>query len=177
MQEAQFAVTTDKSAYLAGQFASSSDLDAAEQASQDDFIETRFGRVQVRRDKPVVFPKGMLGIPGRCHYALLEFPLKKFADFKLLQSLEDDDLSFITLPLDVDNPIIDRADLENACKELGFPLEDTAILLVVSVHREMENVRLSANARAPLFVNAPRRLAEQYVLHNNKYLVRHMITG
>jgi flagellar assembly factor FliW len=94
-----------------------------------------------------------------------------------LQSLEDDNLSFIALPIDIDNKIIDRNDLEEGCSDLGFAEKDLALLLIVSVHRDVDQVRLSANARAPIFMDSKSRKAEQYVLRNNKYVVRHMITA
>ncbi len=173
MNKQQAAVTTDKSAIIASQIASGE----ATEASDDNTIDTRFGKVKINRDNPIVFSKGLLGMPDKTQFCLVDFPVEKFAQFKLLQSLDDNALSFITLPIDIDNPIIDRGDIESGCTELGFEVDDTAILLIVSVHRELKHVKLSANARAPLFMNAPKRLAEQYVLHNNKYVVRHMITG
>ncbi len=171
MQEHHFAVSTEKSAIIASQ------ITGAAVGGQENTIESRFGKIAVRRENPVVFSKGLLGFPDRTQFCLLDFPVEKFAQFKLLQSLEEDELSFITLPLALDNPIIERADLVAGCAELGFAPEETAILLIVCVHRELKQVRLSANARAPLFIQAHKRRAEQYVLHNGKYLVRHMLTS
>jgi flagellar assembly factor FliW len=146
-----------------------------EPAPVSEFVETRFGRVRVLRDQPIIFRKGILGMPEKTSFSLVEFPIKKFEKFKLLQSLEDDNLSFITLPLPLDNDIISRTDLEEGCKDLGFTPEQIAVLLIVSVHREMTGVRLSVNARAPLFLDASRRVADQCVLRNNNYEVRHML--
>ncbi len=167
------AVNTDNQAIIANQMAEGMERGP----NGEEIIATRFGKIAIKRDNPIHFSKGLLGMPDKTSYCLLEFPVEKFAQFKLLQSLDDNELSFITLPLDTDNPIIERKDIESACRDLNFNVEDTVILLVVSVHREMSGVRLSANARAPLFMEANSRKAEQYVLHNNKYEVRHMISG
>ena len=59
-----------------------------------------------------------------------------------------------------------------AARDMGFPLEDVAILLVVSVHREPMGVRISVNARAPVLMQVSRRTAAQYVFANTKYLIR-----
>ena len=141
----------------------------------DEIIDTRFGKIAIKRDNPLTFSKGLLGFPDRTQYCLVDIPLPKFKQFKLLQSLEENELSFITLPLDIDNPIIELNDVTGACAELGFNIADTLLLLIVSVHRELKQIKLSGNARAPIFVHSKKKRAEQYVLHNSKYLVRHTL--
>ncbi len=140
-------------------------------------IDTRFGKVTISHDRPVSFPKGMLGMADMRSYCLTEFPVEKFARFRLLQSLDDYNLSFITLPLAVKNTIIDEHDVKETAKDLGIATEHLSLLLVVSVHRDVNQVRLSVNARAPVFVDSNARVAEQIVLRNNKYHVRHMLGG
>jgi flagellar assembly factor FliW len=135
-------------------------------------IDTRFGKLTVTYDKPILFEKGLLGMSEKTQYCLLDFPVKKFAQFKLLQSLEDTKLSFITLPLQADNEFINKEDVQQACDDLQIPLEDLTILLVVTVQRAQELVSLSVNARAPIFIHSEKRFAEQYVLRNNAYEVR-----
>jgi flagellar assembly factor FliW len=169
----QASMTTDNSAIIANQIAASGE----EPKPSSNMINTRFGKIKVNRDAPIQFTKGLLGMPDKNEFCLVDFPVGKFEQFKLLQSLEDDNLSFITLPIDLDNPIIERADIEEGCRDLGIPTDELALLLIVSVHRDVNQVRLSANARAPLFMHANKRYAEQYVLRNNKYVVRHMISG
>ena len=51
-----------------------------------------------------------------------------------------------------------------------------ALLLVVTVHRQSNGVKLSVNARAPIFISTLRRVATQYVFHNNKYEIQHLVT-
>ncbi len=138
-------------------------------------IETRFGAVKVSRKQPIVFTSGLLGMPDKTQFALVAFPNKKFERFSLLQSLDDDALSFITLPLDVDNGIIARADLEQGARDLGIAAESLAVLLIVSVHRETTGVRLSVNARAPILMHAQKKTAHQYVFASSQYNIRHAI--
>lgn len=138
----------------------------------EELIDTRFGKIAIRRDHPINFPRGLLGMPDKNHFCLLEFPVKKFAQFRLLQSLEDTALSFIVLPLEIDNPILERDDVVKGCKDLDIPERDLAMLLIVSVHRGANEVRLSVNARAPLLIDANRKEATQYVFQNNKYQVQ-----
>lgn len=135
-------------------------------------IETRFGRVVINPRQSIVFPTGMLGMPDKMQFCLTHFPSDKMARFKLLQSIEDFDLGFITLPIDIDNPLIDRADLEIAARDLEVTLDEIVVLLITTVHRESSKVYLSVNARAPIFMHVERRVAAQYVFPNTKYQIR-----
>ena len=138
----------------------------------DQEIESRFGRVTVNPQQPILFPSGLLGMPGKANFCLTHFPSEKMARFKLLQSLDDISLSFITLPVDVQNPLIDCADIEQAAKDLGMPINDVAVLFIVTVHRESGIAKLTVNARAPVLVHVSRRLAVQHVFAHTKYLIR-----
>lgn len=139
-------------------------------------VDTRFGQVTVYRKNPVIFPNGMLGMPDKFEYCLTKLPSDKLARFKLLQSLDDLSLSFITLPVEITNSIIDKEDILAGCKDLEIRPEDLSLLLVVTVHRLPNAVRLSVNARAPIFINTPKRVATQYVFRNSKYEIQHMIS-
>jgi len=145
-------------------------------APEREEVETRFGKVSISRANPIAFPSGLLGMPDKVQYALTAFPSEKFARFKLLQSLDDASLSFITLPVEVDNGIVAREDLMQAASDLSIPEEHLAVLLIVSVHREMNGVRLSVNARAPVLMHALKRTAHQYVFASSKYNIRHLIS-
>lgn len=147
-----------------------------QEAAEAEVMDTRFGRVTIHRKHPLVFPNGLLGMPDKFEYCLTNFPSEKLSRFKLLQSLNDNELSFITLPVDVDNNIVERRDIDIACRDLEMKVDDLTMLLIVTVHRAGSNVRLSVNARAPIFIDTPRRVASQYVFHNNKYQIQHMIT-
>ncbi len=142
---------------------------------QPEVIDSRFGKIALRKDNPIIFPRGLLGMPDRFHFFLTEFPSEKLRTFKLLQNLDDLSLSFITLPIDVQNGIIAKEDLQTACKDLGISFENLAILLIVSVHRTVAGGSLSVNARAPLLIDSAARLAAQYVFPTDKYKVQHPI--
>ena len=146
------------------------------QIAEVEAIDTRFGRVEISKAQSILFPTGLLGLPDRMHFGLTNFPSPKMARFKLLQSLEDPALSFITLPIDLQNIIIDRADIEQATRDLEIPVENLACLLIVTVSRDTGVAQLSVNARAPLFIHAGRRVAGQYVFSHNKYDIRHPLT-
>ena len=135
-------------------------------------IESRFGSVTINTDQQIHFPTGMLGMPDSTRFCLSRFPSEKMARFTLLQSLDDMALSFIILPIDLANPIIEREDLEQAARDLEMPIDDVAVLLVVTVHRESGAAKLTVNCRAPVLMHVSRRVAAQYVFPHTKYLIR-----
>ena len=135
-------------------------------------IESRFGRITINTSQQIHFPTGMLGMPDHTRFCLSRFPSEKMARFTLLQSLDDAALSFIVLPVDIANPIIDREDLVQAAQDLEMPLDDLAVLLVVTVHRESGVAKLTVNSRAPVLMHVTRRVAAQYVFPHTKYLIR-----
>lgn len=138
-------------------------------------LKTRFGDIAVDTGKTIMFPLGLLGMPDRFHFVLTNFPNPKMQQFMLLQSLDDTNLSFITLPLDMHNAIIKAEDLRYACREARIDENNAAPLLIVSVHRSMEGVKLSVNARAPLLIDAGQRTGVQYVFQQDSYKVQHML--
>lgn len=138
-------------------------------------IKSRFGEITVSLDKAVQFPRGLLGMPDKCRYALAAFPNPKMQQFALLQSLDEAELSFITLPLEMENSIVAAEDIRAAIRDLQIAESNLAILLVVSVHRGFDQTRLSVNARAPLLIDVERRLGVQYVFPQDHYKVQHML--
>lgn len=170
--------SVNKEAIVSQQLAEKQDAGAeATVKTGTEDIDTRFGKVTISHDNPIAFPKGMLGMADMRSYCLLKFPVEKFARFKMLQSLDDYNLSFITLPIQVNNEIIAANDLQEAANDLGIKMQDLSLLLVVSVHRDVDHVKLSVNARAPIFIDVRKRTAEQIVLRNSNYQVRHMVGG
>lgn len=139
-------------------------------------IPSRFGEITIDTRNALHFPKGMLGMPQVQRFALANFPSPRMQQFKLLQSLDDLALSFITLPLSIDNAIIRRDHCIAVCEELAMRPEGALILLVVCVHRSPEGTRLSVNARAPVFIDAERRMGGQYVFTHDAYKVQHFIS-
>lgn len=138
-------------------------------------IQSRFGEITVDAGKSLVFPGGLLGLPDKQHYVLAEFPSEKMKQFTLLQSLDEKALSFITLPLPADNAIIAAADIKAVCREFQIAEANLGLLLIVTVHRSPNEVKLSVNTRAPLFIDTARKLGTQHVMPNDQYSVQHML--
>lgn len=138
-------------------------------------IQSRFGEITIDISRSINFPRGLLGMPDKMNFVLANFSSQKMEQFKLLQSLDDLQLSFITLPIAIDNPIIAMADIRGATSDLQIKDEELVMLLIVSVHRSPDSVRLSVNSRAPLFLDVKQRFGMQYVFQNDSYKVQHYL--
>lgn len=104
-------------------------------SEEPEVIDTRFGKIALQKNSPITFQRGLLGMPQSFHFFLTEFPSEKLGRFKLLQSLDDYNLSFITLPLPLQNDVILAEDLTRACTELKIVPENLVTLVIVSVQR------------------------------------------
>lgn len=135
-------------------------------------IDSRFGRISINPSLAVQFPTGLLGMPDKTQFCLARFPTEKYARFSILQSVEDHSFAFITLPLGLENPIIDAEDILQAAGDIGVPASDILPLLIVSVHRENGVSKLSVNARAPVLIRASLKVGAQYVFPHTKYQIR-----
>jgi len=132
-------------------------------------IESRFGEISVNTKNSIYFPQGLLGLPDNLHFCLTDIPNKNMGQFKLLQCLNDVTLSFVVLPIDIDNSLIDREDIDECCNLAKIETENLLVLLVVSVQRTPGDIKVTANIRAPIIVDIHDKAALQYVFPNNKY--------
>ncbi len=134
---------------------------------------TRFGSIEIDKDKIITFERGILGFPEDRHYALL--PHDENSPFFWLQSLESPELAFVVI-----NPaiIVDDYNFEipdEMEQELELEESSEAEVLVLVTFRSGNGekpVKLSANLLGPLIINVKNRRACQAVLDPKKYPVR-----
>lgn len=135
-------------------------------------VASRFGEVRVSLKNAINFPHGLLGLPQFKAFCLTEMPNPRMGSFKLLQSLEDAELSFAVLPIDPKNALIEAADIAECCNNVGVEEKDLALMLIVSVQRQITGGnKITVNLRAPIVVDTERRVAMQYVFPHNKYAI------
>jgi flagellar assembly factor FliW len=132
---------------------------------------TRFGALALDPDRIILFPRGLLGFADHHHYMLAEIPGNDTV-FKLLQSIDDVDLSFVVLPLDRSEGPIAGADLVAARAALAIEDAALAVLGIVTLRADVARVDFTVNLRAPLLVDTARRVGYQHVLANDAYSLR-----
>lgn len=138
-------------------------------------VDTKFGTIRFDPDKAVTIPQGILGFPGFTRYGLATLPDQRFGQFMILQSLENEELCFPVLPLEMIPGVLQPEHLEEAFEALSMPTENTVVLLIVTVRKIDDKVSLSANLRAPIFVETSSQTGRQFVLPHAIYEVRHQL--
>ena len=129
---------------------------------------TRFGVIDIREDRVITFPKGLLGFSSARRFCLLE--PNDDACFFWLQSLEDPALAFV-----VTDPALFVAEFnvpirQEQMEELAISnLQDAQVFVIVNKIDDM----LTGNLQGPLVVNTLTRTGEQIVLAEKRWTTRH----
>ena len=137
--------------------------------------DRRFGALAISRNSVLDFPRGLLGFGEFHSFGIADLSDPRYAQFKVLQCLEDHQLAFLVLPLDPNTGFIDRADLDAACDSLLVDIDDLVIMLVVTVRKTEQGTSITANLRAPLLIDSKTHTGYQYVMRSERYPVRFQI--
>lgn len=138
-------------------------------------IETRFGMLEFGPENRLFLPVGLLGFGNYRHFGLSNLPQPELADFKLLQSLQDHNLSFIVTPIKIDGGQVAREDLEDAALSVGVPLDAAAFVLIVTIRPTPQGSNVTVNLRAPVVIDVNRAVARQVVMANSSYPIQQPI--
>ncbi len=120
----------------------------------------------------VFLPRGLPGFPRARRFRLEALP-HCGGRFLLLELVEDEALSLIVMPADLQAMPLARDDIAEICAGLEILPEDLCLLLVVTLAEEQGEVQAYVNLRAPIFLDTRRRLAAQMVLSDADYPLRH----
>lgn len=129
---------------------------------------TRFGQLEVDRQRLITFQDGILGFPKQHEYALVQ--TGEGSGFYWLQSESTADLAFV-----VCDPRLFVADYQVPVKleELrAIGLAEPASAQVFIIVNKVGDL-LTGNFQGPLVVNVVNRLARQLVLSDKRYSTRH----
>jgi len=138
-------------------------------------VESRYGELTFSADQVMTMQRSILGFPHLAKFGLAKLPAQGSDNLVLLQSLEDANTSFPCFALDIHNPLIEEKDISATYENLGIKPEDGAILCILTVREEDGKNVISANLRAPVFVDSARHMAWQVVLNNPRYPIRHQL--
>ena len=132
---------------------------------------TRFGDIEVDKNRTIHFPEGVLGFPEHKDYTLLEH--KPGSPFIWLQSTTAPELAFI-----ITNPFLIKHDfLENITQdEKSFFIDkngdELIIYAIVSIPRG-EAEKMTVNLMGPLIINTESKTGKQVILANSGYNHQH----
>lgn len=133
----------------------------------------RFGELNIREEKIITFPEGLIGLPELKRFAILEHDGD--GPLNWLLSLDEPELAFIiidpTVFLREYKVELSKVDMEKL--QLEDDTETAAIALVVIPDNPED---MTANTKAPLVINVEKMLGRQVVLQDNeKYYIKHRV--
>ncbi|MEN6317577.1 MAG: flagellar assembly protein FliW [Syntrophaceae bacterium] len=136
-------------------------------------ITTRFGEIDVDESKVIHMRGSIIGFEH-----LKQFVLQKKDEnnpFWWFQSIEDGAIAFVVI-----NPFIAKTDYEpviddNDAKLLEIECAEDVVMLAIATIRQ-NPFCVSINLRAPVAINAKRKIAKQIVLEDPSYPVQYYLT-
>lgn len=133
------------------------------------FLSKVHGEMQYEENDIIVFNKGIPGLNELKKFVLLN--LKEYEPFKLLQSLENDEISLIvTSPYEFFNEYefkLGEETIKNL--KIDFP-EQVMVLTTVTLNSDVK--KITTNLQGPIVINTSNNFGEQIILDNSKYKVK-----
>ena len=132
----------------------------------------RFAALEIDENKIILMQKGILGFEDYKRFFLLMPSAGE--PLMWLQAVDEPALAFV-----VANPCVIKGDYEPAIMENDLELldikrgEDIVLLAIVTVHSQP--LRVTANLRAPILINAVNRKANQIVLDEPTYPIQYLV--
>jgi len=133
------------------------------------FISKVHGEMQYEENNIVTFNKGIPGFNELKKFILLD--LQEYEPFKLLQSLENDEISLIvTSPYEFFEDYEIKLG-EETIKNLKIESsEQVMILTTVTLNSDVK--KITTNLQGPIVINTSNNFGEQIILDNSKYKVK-----
>jgi flagellar assembly factor FliW len=136
-------------------------------------VTTRFGDIDVDESKVIEMRGGILGFE---HLKKFILHIKDESNpFWWFQSLDEGAIAFVVI-----NPFVAKADYEPVLGDSDTQLleienaEDVVMLVIVTIRQKPFMV--SVNLRAPIVINAKKKIAKQIVLDDETYPVQYYFT-
>jgi len=142
--------------------------------SSADVLQTRFGPVPVDPDRQIRFRGGLPGFPTIEWFQLDPIPGVE-SELMMLQAVDAPGIGFITLPLPEENPVLRQEDLAEVSTMLDIAPGELMILAIVTLATGHYGIEKFLNLRAPLFIDAHRKLGAQVVLADSNYPLRYRL--
>lgn len=135
-----------------------------------EFISKVNGKLEYDKKDIVIFKRGIPGLEEFTKYILKD--IKECEPFKVLQSLENDEIGFIVV-----SPFEAMEDYEVSLSkdviknlEIESP-EEVALYTTVNLNSDIK--KITTNLKAPLIINIKNGFGEQIIVDRKKYEIKH----
>ena len=136
-------------------------------------VTTRFGEIDIDESKIIDMRGGILGFEHLRTFILHMHDQGN--PFSWFQSIEDGGVAFAVV-----NPFVAKTDYEPEISDYDIRLleienvQDVVLMGIVTVHQHP--ISVSVNLRAPIVINAKKKIAKQIVLEDAAYPVQYYLT-
>ncbi|MBI4977264.1 MAG: flagellar assembly protein FliW [Spirochaetes bacterium] len=132
------------------------------------------GTVEIDESRHIRFSQGPFGFEEYHEFYLLD--MDKDGIFHVLQSVDDENLSFIVIPPGLLFSWYQLDIHSNDLAELGIrTLDDVLVFLIVTVPERMAD--MTANLQGPIVINKVTMTAKQCIALNDNYSTRHPVVA
>ena len=133
------------------------------------FISKVHGEMQYEENNIITFNKGIPGFNELKKFILLD--LQEYEPFKLLQSVENDEISLIvTSPYEFFSEYEIKLG-EETIKNLKIDSPEQ-VMILTTVTLNSDPKKITTNLQGPIVINTSNNFGEQIVLDNSKYKVK-----
>ena len=133
------------------------------------FISKVQGEIKYEENNIITFSKGLPGFDKLRKFILLD--LQEYEPFKLLQSLEDDEISLIvTSPYEFFKEYEIKLS-EEVIKNLNIE-SPNQVMILTTVTLNSDVKKITTNLQGPIVINTSNNFGEQIILDNSKYKVK-----
>lgn len=133
------------------------------------FISKVHGEIEYEEKNIITFNKGLLGLSDLKKFILLD--LEDYEPFKLLQSLQDNEIAMIvTSPYEFFKEYEFELS-EETIKNLKIDSPDQ-VNVVTTVTLNSDVKKITTNLQGPIVINTSNNLGEQIILDDSKYKVK-----
>ena len=133
------------------------------------FISKVHGEIEYKEHNIITFNKGIPGLDKLKKFILLD--LEEYKPFKLLQSLEDDEIALIVIsPYEFfDDYEINLGDETIKNLNIKSP-KQVSILTTITLNSDVK--KITTNLQGPIVINTSTNFGEQIILDNAKYKIK-----
>lgn len=127
------------------------------------------GEILYEEENIITFNKGILGFDELKKFILVD--LEEYEPFKLLHSLEDDEIGLIvTSPYDFFEDYEIKLNEETIGNLSIKSPEEVMIITTITLNSDIK--KITTNLQGPIIVNNSNKLGEQIIIDNSKYKVK-----
>lgn len=132
----------------------------------------RFGELDIREDKIITFPEGLVGLPEFKKFVILDH--EGNGPLNWLLSLDEPELAFVIIDpttfLGEYKIELTKVDVEKL--QLDDDTETAVFALVVIPDNPQE---MTANTKGPIVINVKKMIGRQVIQDSEKYYIKHRI--